>query len=74
VHTRLAHRPVCHTYLLTLLSLSVLPADSITEWTLAEQDAWIADPQGPAAFRDCIGIVDATYVRVQRPKEYALEC
>ena len=42
-------------------------------WTLAEQDAWIAAPAGPAAFRDCIGIVDATYIRIQRPSDSATE-
>jgi len=40
---------------------------------MAEQDAWIAAPSGPAEFHDCIGIVDATYVKVERPHEYALE-
>jgi len=28
---------------------------------------------GPAAFHDCIGFVDATYIRVERPAVYALE-
>ena len=31
------------------------------------------DPIGPAEFHDCIGIVDATYVEVERPKQYSLE-
>ena len=38
-----------------------------------EQRAWIARPQGPAQFHDCIGAVDATYVRIERPKIYADE-
>lgn len=50
-----------------------MPADALSAWSLAEQDAWIAAPQGPPAFADCIGIVDATYIRVQRPRSYALE-
>jgi len=40
---------------------------------MAEQDAWIAAPTGPAEFHDCIGFVDATYIRVERPKVYSLE-
>lgn len=47
--------------------------DALEGWTLAEQDAWIAAPHGDAMFHDCIGIADATYIRVQRPKTYALE-
>jgi hypothetical protein len=43
-------------------------ADAIAGWTLAEQDAWIAAPIGPQAFQHAIGIVDATYVHIQRPK------
>jgi len=35
---------------------------------MAEQDAWIVAPIGPQAFSHAIGIVDATYVRIQRPK------
>jgi hypothetical protein len=50
------------------LSLCVVTADAIAGWTLAEQDAWLAAPLGPARFSDCIGIVDATYIRIQRPK------
>lgn len=38
--------------------------------TAAEQDEWIAHPVGPVEFRHCIGAVDATYVRIQRPKRY----
>jgi hypothetical protein len=38
-----------------------------------EQRAWIAHPHGPAQFHDCIGAVDATYVRIERPKTYADE-
>ncbi len=45
-------------------------ADAIRGWTAAEQEEWIAHPFGPAEFRDCIGAVDATYVRIQRPKRY----
>src|SRR4051794_3186330 len=48
-------------------------ADALQGWTLAEQDAWIAAPTGPAAFHSCIGIVDATYIRIERPAEYATE-
>jgi len=53
--------------------LCVCAADRINGWTMAEQLAWIARPQGPAQFQDCIGAVDATYVRIQRPKVYADE-
>ena len=68
----------CLTHLCSLLplclSLSHCPiADAISGWTSAEQDAWIADPIGPAEFHHCIGAVDATYVRIQRPKRYADE-
>lgn len=45
-------------------------ADAIRGWTAAEQEEWIAHPFGPVEFRDCIGAVDATYVRIQRPKRY----
>jgi hypothetical protein len=38
-----------------------------------EQRTWIARPHGPAEFHDCIGAVDATYVRIERPKTYADE-
>ena len=48
-------------------------ADALDGWTLAEQDEWIAHPHGDPLFYDCIGIVDATYVRVQRPTVYAVE-
>jgi hypothetical protein len=48
-------------------------AYSISGWTLDEQQAWMDDPSGPAEFHDCIGFVDATYVEVERPKQYALE-
>jgi hypothetical protein len=47
--------------------------DAIDGWTIDEQDAWIARPYGDLTFADCIGIVDATYIRVQRPKNYQLE-
>lgn len=47
--------------------------DSIHGWTLAEQDAWIAAPDGDPMFRDCIGVVDATYIRIERPKDYIME-
>lgn len=30
-------------------------------------------PSGPARFANCIGIVDATYVRVQRPRDTVKE-
>jgi len=53
--------------------LSVCAAYAITGWSMEEQDAWIAAPTGPAAFHDCIGFVDATYIRVERPAVYALE-
>ena len=33
----------------------------------------MAAARGPPQFADCIGIVDATYIRVQRPKDPALE-
>lgn len=46
-----------------------MTADAIAGWTLAEQDAWIAAPAGPSAFFDCLGIVDATYIRIPRPKD-----
>jgi len=45
-------------------------ADAIRGWTAAEQEEWIAHPVGPVEFRHCIGAVDATYVRIQRPKRY----
>ena len=45
----------------------------IDGWTAAEQQAWLAAPTGPAQFHDCIGIVDATYVRVERPANSKLE-
>lgn len=48
-------------------------ADAICGWTAAEQDEWIAHPTGDAEFADCIGIVDATYVRVYRPHTYSRE-
>ena len=38
-----------------------------------DQNAWIAAPAGPAEFHGCIGIVDAMYIKVQRPQRYALE-
>lgn len=53
--------------------MSVFAAYRITGWTEAEQQAWIDDPFGPAAFHDCIGIVDATYIAVLRPKDPQLE-
>lgn len=61
-----------------MLALSVPFAHSpsavaLQGWTLAEQDAWIAAPSGPAAFRSCIGVVDATYIRIERPADYATE-
>ena len=45
-------------------------ADAICGWTAAEQEEWIEHPFGPAEFRHCIGAVDATYVRIQRPRRY----
>ena len=33
----------------------------------------MAAARGPPQFADCIGIVDATYIRVQRPKNPELE-
>jgi hypothetical protein len=61
--------------MLTNVLLLVCTADaySMEGWTLDEQDEWIANPFGDPLFHDCIGIVDATYVRVQRPKDTALE-
>ena len=53
--------------------LFCLAADRCDGWTLAEQDEWIANPFGDPLFRDCIGIVDGTYIRVQRPKNAVLE-
>ena len=50
--------------LLTMLCVCCA-ADAISGWTMAEQDAWIAAPAAPAEFHDCIGIVDATYIKVQ---------
>jgi hypothetical protein len=47
--------------------------DAIEGWTLAEQDAWIANPQGRAEFHSAIGIVDATYIYIERPKNVRLE-
>lgn len=61
--------PISHTSRCACLP----PVDSLSGWVLEEQDAWIANPPGPVEFRDCIGIIDATYIRVQRPKEYSLE-
>ena len=56
-----------------MLACFLPPADRLHGWTLAEQDAWIAAPFGDPLFRNCIGTVDATYIRVQRPKNTALE-
>lgn len=53
-----------------LFCRSVSAADAIRGWTAAEQEQWLAHPFGPVEFRDCIGAVDATYVRIQRPKRY----
>jgi len=50
-----------------------MTAYAINGWTREEQQAWIDAPSGPDEFHDCIGIVDATYVEVERPKQYALE-
>ena len=46
---------------------------AINGWTQEEQQTWIDEPTGPVEFHDCIGIVDATYVEVERPKVYAME-
>lgn len=59
--------------LLTPCSVSPLPAYRICGWTTDEQLAWIAAPSGPAQFHDCIGIVVATYIRVERPVNAELE-
>lgn len=53
--------------------VSVCAAYRIAGWTEAQQQAWIDRPTGPAAFHDCIGIVDATYISVLRPKDTLLE-
>lgn len=47
--------------------------DNIRGWTLDEQDQWREHPEGPEEFHSCIGIVDGTYIRVERPKEYTME-
>lgn len=50
--------------------LCCAPADRIEAWTPEEQRQWLAAPAvDAAAFPECIGIVDATYLRVQRPKQ-----
>lgn len=51
----------------------VSTAYAIEPWTIAEQDEWIAHPAGDPLFADCIGIVDATYIRVERPKNTKME-
>ena len=59
-----------------ILTCRVLPlplAYRINGWTFQEQEDWIAHPFGPEEFHDCIGAVDATYIRVERPKKYWLE-
>jgi hypothetical protein len=48
-------------------------AYAIAGWSQDEQQEWIDSQYGPAEFRDCIGIVDATYIEVERPARYALE-
>ena len=58
---------------LLLCAAAVPTAYAITGWSQEEQQAWIDARYGPAAFQDCIGIVDATYIEVERPKRYALE-
>ena len=50
------------------MSVSLPAADAICGWTGEEQEQWLAHPTGPAEFHHCIGAVDATYVRIQRPK------
>ena len=42
-------------------------------WSAAEQRQWMEHPAGPAEFSDCIGIVDATYLEIERPKDAVLE-
>lgn len=83
-----SHLPVCLSVCLPLsppslsdsplLSASLPPpspslADNIRWWTSAEQQEWLAAPPLRGEFANCIGIVDATYVRVQRPKVYQQE-
>lgn len=63
-----AHHSVCQRACAHACSCACAAADAIAGWTLAEQDAFIAAPVGPQQFAHCIGIVDATYIRIQRPK------
>ena len=70
---RLAHASSGLPMLTSASFLSLVTADAIAGWTLAEQDAWIAAPAGPRAFFDCLGIADATYVRIARPKDAGQE-
>lgn len=64
-----AHHLVCRPTFAHACFSACAVADAIAGWTLAEQDAWIAAPIGPLPFLHCIGIVDATYVRIQRPTD-----
>jgi hypothetical protein len=52
---------------------AAVTAYAIAGWSQDEQQEWIDVQYGPAEFRDCIGIVDATYIEVERPARYALE-
>lgn len=62
-----------HPFRLLIPLVLVSAADRIRGWTMDEQQAWIARPLGSPQFHDCIGAVDATYVRIERPKIYADE-
>lgn len=52
---------------------ATVAAYAIAGWSQEEQQEWIDGQYGPAEFRDCIGIVDATYIEVERPARYAME-
>lgn len=71
------HAPLILMHLCSHTSSTLLPlsssADAIQPWTLAEQDEWIAHPRFNPMFHDCIGIVDATYIKIERPKDYQTE-
>jgi hypothetical protein len=49
-------------------------ACGIRWWTISDQQEFRAAASvGPPEFAHCIGSVDATYIQVQRPKDYAWE-
>lgn len=64
--------PLC-SHILHCFSFVLTAEYAIRPWTLDEQDEWIAHPTGSEEFHHCIGIVDATYVEIERPKDPILE-